>query len=52
MMELIVGILTLIMFIVITFLGACGMITAVKLGFIAMEYVDKITDKLKKKVRE
>lgn len=52
MMELIVNILTFIMFIGLIFIEAIGILGVVKLGFIAMEYVDKITDRLKKKVRE
>jgi len=52
MMGIIVTILTFIMCIALIFLEAIGILAVVKLGFIAMEYVDKITDKLKKKVRE
>jgi len=52
MMGIIVTILTFIMCIALIFLKAIGILAVVKLGFIAMEYIDKITDKLKKKVRE
>ncbi|WP_346874215.1 hypothetical protein [Clostridium sp. UBA5988] len=51
MMEIIGTILTYILLIGLIFLEAIGIFTVVKLGFIAMEYIDKITDKLKKKVR-
>lgn len=51
-MEIIGTILTYIVCIALIFLEACGILAVVKLGFIAMEYVDKVTDKLKKKVRE
>ncbi len=51
MIEIIGFILTYIIFVGLIFLEACAMLGVVKLGFIAMEYVDKITDRLKKKVR-
>lgn len=51
MLEGIVGMLTFIMFIALIFLEACGILAVVKLGFIAIDFIDKITDKLKKKVR-
>ncbi|WP_346886464.1 hypothetical protein [Clostridium sp. UBA4395] len=51
MIEIIVNILTFVMFIALVFIEACGILAVVKLGFIGMEYIDKITDKLKKKVR-
>lgn len=59
MMEIIGTILTYIMFIPLIILGAygmsavifCGIFAVVKLDFIVLEVTDKITDKLKKKVR-
>lgn len=52
MMELIGTVLTYVVFVALIFLEACALLGVAKLGFIAMEYIDKITDKLKKKVRE
>ncbi|WP_346879006.1 hypothetical protein [Clostridium sp. UBA7791] len=51
MIEIIGFILTYVIFVGLIFLEAIGILGVVKLGFIGMEYVDKITDKLKKKVR-
>lgn len=44
--------IVIILFVAIVFLEAWGLLAIVKLGFIGIEYIDKITDKLKKKVRE
>lgn len=52
MIEGIGYLLMYILAVAILFLEAGILLAIVKLGFIGLDFIDKVTDKLKKKVRE